>query len=101
MTEVELDGSGDPGHEQRGRRFDPRQHRIELGRAPLLRFVIAREPGGERGWLLLELLHYLIGDHSTLEVMHAEVQAMLEGREHELIVPHPLLQSGDGGARGR
>ncbi|RZM88043.1 hypothetical protein CWO91_42635, partial [Bradyrhizobium genosp. SA-3] len=45
VSEVELDGSADPGAAQLKDRFDPRQHRIDLGRAPLLRFVIAREPG--------------------------------------------------------
>ncbi|WP_339156981.1 non-ribosomal peptide synthase/polyketide synthase [Bradyrhizobium sp. 2S1] len=89
VSEVELDGSGGPGAAQLKDRFDPRRQRIELGRAPLLRFVIAREPGSAR-WLLLELQHHLIGDHTTLEVMHAEVRAVLEGREHELAAPQPF-----------
>ncbi|WP_353007624.1 condensation domain-containing protein, partial [Mesorhizobium sp. M0976] len=89
VLEVELDEDGGPGSEQLKRRFDPRQYRIDLGRAPLLRFVIAREPGSVR-WLLLELLHHLIGDHTTLEVMHAEVRAVLEGRGHELAAPQPF-----------
>ncbi|MEX3860226.1 amino acid adenylation domain-containing protein, partial [Paraburkholderia sp. BR10923] len=89
VSEVELDGSCGPGDAQLKHRFDPRQHRIELGRAPLLRFVIAREPGSAR-WLLLELQHHLIGDHTTLELMHAEVRAVLEGREHELAAPQPF-----------
>ncbi|WP_430649319.1 condensation domain-containing protein, partial [Bradyrhizobium nanningense] len=89
VSEVELDGSAGPGAAQLKDRFDPRQHRIDLGRAPLLRFVIAREPGSAR-WQLLELQHHLIGDHTTLEVMRAEVQAVLEGREHELSAPQPF-----------
>ncbi|MEZ2148236.1 amino acid adenylation domain-containing protein, partial [Bradyrhizobium sp. DN5] len=89
VSEVELDGSADPGAAQLKDRFDPRQHRIDLGRAPLLRFVIAREPGSAR-WLLVELQHHLIGDHTTLELMHAEVRAVLEGREHELAAPQPF-----------
>ncbi|MCA6113231.1 condensation domain-containing protein, partial [Bradyrhizobium cenepequi] len=89
VTEVELDGSGGPGPEQLKDRFDPRRQRIDLGRAPLLRFVIAREPGSGR-WLLLALQHHLIGDHTTLEVMHAEVQAVLEGRDDELSAPQPF-----------
>ncbi|MCK1736552.1 amino acid adenylation domain-containing protein, partial [Bradyrhizobium sp. 138] len=89
VSEVELDGSAGPGAAQLKYRFDPRQHRIDLSRAPLLRFVTARDPGSGR-WLLLELQHHLIGDHTTLEVMRAEVQAVLEGREHELSEPQPF-----------
>ncbi|MFA1628086.1 condensation domain-containing protein, partial [Rhizobium mongolense] len=89
VVEVELDADGGPGHEQLKRRFDPRQHRIDLGRAPLMRFVIAREPGSGR-WLLLVLQHHLIGDHTTAEVMHAEVRAVLQGRAHELAAPQPF-----------
>ncbi|MEY9360079.1 amino acid adenylation domain-containing protein [Bradyrhizobium yuanmingense] len=88
VDEVVLDGEG-PGDEQLARRFDPRFHRIDLGRPPLLRFAVAADPGGER-WLLLVLLHHLIGDHSTLEVMHDEVGKILSGRSHELPPPYPF-----------
>ncbi|WP_245320268.1 non-ribosomal peptide synthetase, partial [Bradyrhizobium lablabi] len=88
VSEVVLDGEG-PAHEELARRFDPRRHRIDLGQAPLLRFIIARDPGKER-WLLLVLLHHLIGDHSTLEGMHHEVRKILSGRGYELSTPYPF-----------
>ncbi|MER8537778.1 condensation domain-containing protein, partial [Mesorhizobium sp. M1023] len=89
VREVELDEDGGPGSEQLKRRFDPRQYRIDLGRAPLMRVVIAREPGTGR-WLLLELQHHLIGDNTTSEVMYAEVRTVLAGHAHELSAPQPF-----------
>ncbi|MBB5429851.1 amino acid adenylation domain-containing protein, partial [Paraburkholderia sp. JPY158] len=89
VSEVELDGCDGSGADELRRRFDPRRQRINLGRAPLLRFVTARDPGSG-SWLLLELLHHLIGDHTTLEVMHDEVRAILAGRAYELAAPLPF-----------
>ncbi|HEV3106640.1 MAG TPA: amino acid adenylation domain-containing protein, partial [Trinickia sp.] len=89
VTEVELDAGRGNIIEQLASRFDPRHHRIDLTRAPLLRFVVAPEPGTGR-WLALQLLHHLVGDHTTLEITHAEVQAMLEGRDDVLKPPQPF-----------
>ncbi|WP_201662922.1 non-ribosomal peptide synthetase, partial [Paraburkholderia sabiae] len=89
VSEVELDGCDGSGADELWRRFDPRRQRINLDRAPLLRFVTARDPGSG-SWLLLELQHHLIGDHTTLEVMHAEVRAILAGRAYELAAPVPF-----------
>ncbi|CAN7202742.1 amino acid adenylation domain-containing protein [Bradyrhizobium sp. LjRoot220] len=88
VTEVELDRDS-PAHQQLARRFDPRRNRIDLGHAPLLRFAVARDAEKNR-WLLLVLLHHLIGDHSTLEVMHDEVRKILSGRGQELPAPYPF-----------
>ena len=88
VSEVVLDGEG-PAEEQLARRFDPRFHRIDLRQPPLLRFAVGADPDRGR-WLLLVLLHHLIGDHSTLEVMHDEVVRILSGRSHELPPPYPF-----------
>ncbi|HXR44683.1 MAG TPA: amino acid adenylation domain-containing protein, partial [Pseudolysinimonas sp.] len=89
VTEVELPAAGAAGREELARRFDPRRHRMDLTAAPLLRFVIAREPGSER-WQVLQLQHHLIGDHSAMEILHGEVEAILCGRGHELAAPQPF-----------
>jgi thioesterase domain-containing protein len=88
VTELTLDPVDGPITEQLAQRFDPRQHRIDLRQAPLLRFVIAQDSEGR--WLMVQLLHHLIGDHSTLEVMRSEVQAFVEGRGDALPTVQPF-----------
>jgi amino acid adenylation domain-containing protein len=70
-------------------RFGPSQYRIDVQSAPLLRvFTAYDEVGGH--WLMLLLHHHLTGDHTTLEVMQAEVQAHLLGRADRLPMPQPF-----------
>ncbi|KAG0323428.1 hypothetical protein BGZ97_004058, partial [Linnemannia gamsii] len=88
ITELALDPAAGPIPEQLAQRVDPRRHRIELTQAPLLRFVIAQDSNGR--WLLVELVHHLIVDHSTLEGMNAEIQAFLECRGDALPAPQPF-----------
>ncbi|RAP55654.1 hypothetical protein BTJ49_15135, partial [Oleiagrimonas sp. MCCC 1A03011] len=89
ITEVDLDSQDGPAHEQLARRFDPRLYRIDLTQAPLLRFVVAHDREHDR-WLLLQLLHHLIGDHSTLEILKSEVQAIMAGQASTLATPQPF-----------
>ncbi|HEV2962264.1 MAG TPA: amino acid adenylation domain-containing protein, partial [Candidatus Angelobacter sp.] len=79
VTEIELDPKAGPVREQLARHFDPHRHRIDLTQAPLLHFAIAHDPDDDR-WVLLKLLHHMIGDHSTLDLLHAEVSDFLTGQ---------------------
>ncbi|MCA6222761.1 non-ribosomal peptide synthetase, partial [Photorhabdus antumapuensis] len=88
VTELTLDPADGPVGDQLVQRFNPRHYRIDLGQAPLLRFVVVQETDGR--WFLLELLHHLIGDHTTLDVMNREVQAYLTGQEDGLPAPVPF-----------
>ncbi|WP_248141655.1 non-ribosomal peptide synthetase [Burkholderia gladioli] len=88
ITEITLDPNDGPANAQLLRRFDPQHHRIALTQAPLLRFVTARQPDGR--WLLLELRHHLIGDHSTGEALNAEVQAFMTNEGSQLAAPQPF-----------
>ncbi|MCF7697458.1 AMP-binding protein, partial [Mycetohabitans sp. B2] len=88
IIELVLDPADGPASEQLAQRFNPRQHRIDLTQAPLMHFVIARDSDGR--WLLVELVHHLINDHSTLEVMDNEVQAFIEGRGDRLPPAQPF-----------
>ncbi|KER01778.1 non-ribosomal peptide synthetase [Photorhabdus temperata] len=89
VTELTLDPADGPISDQLIGRFNPRHYRLDLGRAPLLHFVIAQEGAGGR-WILFEYQHHLIGDHTTLEVMNREVQAYLTGQEDSLPEPTPF-----------
>ncbi|WP_086956409.1 non-ribosomal peptide synthetase, partial [Xenorhabdus innexi] len=88
VTELALNPANGPVSEQLAQRFDPRHYRLDLGQAPLLRFVVAPEADGR--WIVLQLMHHLIGDHTALDVMSHEVQAYLDGQENNLPVPPPF-----------
>ncbi|HEU0055107.1 MAG TPA: AMP-binding protein, partial [Longimicrobium sp.] len=89
VEEVELDADEDDAAERLWRRYDPRQYRIDLGRAPLLRAYVAEDRARGR-WLLLTLLHHLTIDHESLGVLQEEISAHLLGHESELPAPLPF-----------
>ena len=89
VEEVVLDPARGDVAEQLYARFDPRHYRIDVRQAPLLRVYIAQDAAQGR-WLFLLLLHHLAGDHTTLEVMQAEIQAHLLGQAAQLPVPQPF-----------
>jgi amino acid adenylation domain-containing protein len=62
---------------------DPRQTRLDLQQAPLIKPYIAKDPhSGE--WLASLLNHHIVSDHITLELVMAEIQAILAGRADSL-----------------
>jgi amino acid adenylation domain-containing protein len=87
VEEIELDGAGVEASEQLYARCNPRRMRIDVRQAPLLRLCIGYDSVQDR-WLMVQLLHHLAGDHTTLEVIYAEVQAHL--RKEEASLPDPL-----------
>ncbi len=56
---------------------------FNLTQAPLLQFAIAHDPERDR-WVLLQRLHHLVGDHSTLDVLLSELYVFLAGEGHTL-----------------
>ncbi|WP_189135472.1 alpha/beta fold hydrolase [Wenjunlia tyrosinilytica] len=87
VEELSLDGAVDAAAELQAR-FEPRHYRLDLGTAPLLRVATAYDEPNER-WLLLVLMHHLVGDHTTLDVMREEIRALLTGRAGALPEPVP------------
>ncbi|MEV4517463.1 non-ribosomal peptide synthase/polyketide synthase, partial [Dactylosporangium sp. NPDC049525] len=61
---------------------------MDLGRAPLLDLHVAEVAGGR--WLGLLRVHHLVQDHAALEVVMAEVEAVLAGQADTLPEPLPF-----------
>jgi amino acid adenylation domain-containing protein len=70
-------------------RFDPRSHRLDVRRAPMLEFFIARDAAKGR-WLLLQLYHHVAIDHAALEIALREIGRHLSGQLGQLAVPPPF-----------
>ncbi|KAG0076278.1 hypothetical protein BGZ93_003995, partial [Podila epicladia] len=88
ITELSLDLADGPILDQINKLYDPRQHRISLSDAPLIRFSTVQDVDGR--WILAERSHHLIIDHSTLEVLYEEIEAFMNGRGDSLPAPEPF-----------
>ena len=75
--------------EQLNAQVDPRHHRIDVRRAPMVRAVAAQDTAQGR-WLLQLPSHHLVLDHTTLELIVEEIALIQQGRETELAEPVPF-----------
>ncbi|KAG0195808.1 hypothetical protein BGX28_000579, partial [Mortierella sp. GBA30] len=87
ITELHLDPADGPVAKQLKQMFDPRTHRLDLTQAPLLRFVVAQE--SDDRWIIIQLLHHLIEDHSTGDTMESEIRTFYEGQGDSLPPAQP------------
>ena len=99
VEEIKLEPADGDISEQLYARLNPRRFRIEVHQAPLLRLYIAYDSTHDR-WLMMQLLHHLVGDHSTLDVLQAEIRAHLLGQAEQLPAAASLPRSGSTGAAG-
>ncbi|ORX76564.1 acetyl-CoA synthetase-like protein [Basidiobolus meristosporus CBS 931.73] len=88
FTELSLNSSDGPIVEQLKQRFDPREHSIDLTQAPLLRYVAAQDDDGR--WIVIQLMHHIIDDNTSLKLMHMEIQAFMDGEGDPLPSPQPF-----------
>ncbi|OEZ60290.1 tyrocidine synthase 3 [Duganella sp. HH105] len=86
--QVNLDDAADVAAELAAR-YHPRHYRLDVRQAPLLRTFVAQDKAQGR-WLLQILAHHLAIDHSTLELLIAEVRMLLQGRAEELAPALPF-----------
>ncbi|WP_068713714.1 non-ribosomal peptide synthetase [Vibrio tritonius] len=73
------------------RHFAPEFTRMDLHHAPLIQAYRVEDKANGR-WLLCLLIHHLCNDHTTLELMVAEVMAILSGKEEQLTPSVPFRQ---------
>ena len=93
---VELDADGDC-EQQFLQLSDPRHVRLDLRTAPLMLAYAAQDPRSGACYLAI-LIHHLACDHITLDILLAEVQAILRGEGDKL---PPALPYRDFVARAR
>ncbi|MGA8529828.1 MAG: amino acid adenylation domain-containing protein, partial [Acidobacteriaceae bacterium] len=89
IEEIELDPASEDVSEQLYARFDPRHFRIDVRQAPLLRLYLAYDSAHDR-WLMMQLLHHLVDDNTSLRMLQAEVQAHLLGQQERLPASQPF-----------
>ncbi|KAI8345257.1 condensation domain-containing protein [Mortierella sp. GBAus27b] len=85
IQELVLDPANGPAIKQLEQRFHPKHYRINLAQAPLMQCAIAQETDGR--WMLLLLMHQLIGDRVASEMMNLEIEQILHGQESSLPIP--------------
>ncbi|MBA2672061.1 non-ribosomal peptide synthetase [Ramlibacter sp.] len=89
IEDVELDeAEGEPAR-QLAERYGPKNFRLDVREAPMLRGFRARDAAGGR-WLLQMLAHHLVNDHTTLDLLLEEVRAILAGNGGTLRTPVPF-----------
>jgi natural product biosynthesis luciferase-like monooxygenase protein/amino acid adenylation domain-containing protein len=69
--------------------FNPQRSRMDVRQAPLIAAHITYDEKEQR-WLMMQSLHHLVGDHSTLAAMQAEIEALLLDEAISLPAPVPF-----------
>ncbi|KPG85161.1 non-ribosomal peptide synthetase [Pseudomonas sp. RIT-PI-o] len=89
LEEVRLEADGGDALAQLHARFDAREFRLDVTRAPLLRLAHAWDEREQRIVAML-LFHHMAMDHSALAVVSEELQACLSGHAARLGAPVPF-----------
>ena len=89
VEHVSLDPAAGDIAAQLSARFDPRHYRLDVRKAPMLRLFIAEDLPNRR-WVVLQIIHHLVDDRSTMELMRQELQAIRIGQLDRLPEPLPF-----------
>jgi amino acid adenylation domain-containing protein len=75
--------------EQLRTRFNPRRYRVDVRQAPLWQFFVVEDAPNHR-WVLMHLMHHLLTDHTSAEILHQEIQLQLLDRADRLLPSVPF-----------
>ncbi len=67
------------------------QQIVDISQASMLNVQLAEDQNSNQYFILLQL-HHIISDHVGLEIIQAEVQAIMAGKEEVLLTPEPYRE---------
>ncbi|MEE4150888.1 syringopeptin non-ribosomal peptide synthetase SypC, partial [Pseudomonas viridiflava] len=83
LDEHVLDPADGDIAEQLLKRLDPRQTRLDIRQAPMLRIGYAHDAQNNR-WLGMLLFHHLVDDATSLRILSSEIEAHMLGQQASL-----------------
>ena len=83
VEEVRLDAAAGDVARQLSALHDRRHYRLDVREAPVMRCFAAEDTSHGR-WLLQLMLHHLVIDHTTLEILGQEIRCILQGQQARL-----------------
>jgi amino acid adenylation domain-containing protein len=89
VEEAEIELTNGDVAEELYARYDPRRNQLDIRVAPLMRVYIANDVRKGR-WVMLNLFHHLVIDHTAFEVLLEEIRAHLLDRVEQLPEPLPF-----------
>ena len=89
VEEVNLNATAGDVARQLRANFGPRNYRLDVRRAPLLRVFIAYDAVNGR-WVMQQMVHHLLVDHVTMDIVQEEIQTYLKGHADQLPAPLPF-----------
>ncbi len=91
VEELEFSHSEEDVAKQIKERFDPRSYRLDVRQAPLIHMSVSYDPKNKQ-WLMQQLVHHLIDDQITMNLVRDEIGLHLSDKTSELSEPIPFRE---------
>jgi len=91
VEELEFLQNEDDVAKQIQEKFDPRSYRLDVRQTPLIHISISYDSKNNR-WLMQQLVHHLIDDQITMNIVRDEIGLHLSDKTSELSEPIPFRE---------